>query len=272
MSEDATPFVAPNRYPSPPKNMWYDVPTTRPANSSTAPAAIFPWESKQPEPTRAFPVRETSKESEPTGRAPEEETPVTTTAQSFDNSVPTEPVSPWASFRSVNAWDELPAINKYVQARNPGRGQRQKLPTHPPLAQPTPQKVSAMRLTDFPSENDRPSLPVTPAPVRRASFWGTDEASDKPAEAPLQQHEEANYDWVCIRQYHHVYQYANVKILQNPKEQLQKLATQHSDDLLRKLEQAATEAQDEIPTRDLPFGSETSTKIHGSKHASATSS
>ena len=31
-----------------------------------------------------------------------------------------------------------------------------------------------MRLTDFPTEFERPSLPVTPAPVRRPSFWGAE--------------------------------------------------------------------------------------------------
>ena len=39
-----------------------------------------------------------------------------------------------------------------------------------------------MKLTDFPSEIERPSLPVTPAPVRRPSFWGAerDAAGDLP--------------------------------------------------------------------------------------------
>lgn len=61
-------------------------------------------------------------------------------------------------------------------------------------------------------------------------------------------------------------------VLQNPKERLQELATQHSDDLLRKLEQAATDAENDIPTRDLPFGSEPPTKISGSKEAPGRSS
>ena len=39
-----------------------------------------------------------------------------------------------------------------------------------------------MKLTDFPTEIERPSLPVTPAPVRRPSFWGSerDAAGDLP--------------------------------------------------------------------------------------------
>lgn len=40
-----------------------------------------------------------------------------------------------------------------------------------------------MKLTDFPTEIERPSLPVTPAPVRRPSFWGAerDAQGDLPA-------------------------------------------------------------------------------------------
>ena len=40
-----------------------------------------------------------------------------------------------------------------------------------------------MKLTDFPTEFERPSLPVTPAPVRRPSFWGAerDAQGDLPA-------------------------------------------------------------------------------------------
>jgi len=31
-----------------------------------------------------------------------------------------------------------------------------------------------LKLTDFPSADDRPSLPVTPAPIRRPTFWGAE--------------------------------------------------------------------------------------------------
>lgn len=39
-----------------------------------------------------------------------------------------------------------------------------------------------MKITDFPTEIERPSLPVTPAPQRRPSFWG--EERDAAGELP----------------------------------------------------------------------------------------
>ncbi|GJN67261.1 glycogenin glucosyltransferase [Purpureocillium lilacinum] len=52
MSRDVKPFVPPARYPSPPKNMWYEVPQEPPQTQPLQP--IFPWETKQPKPSRAF--------------------------------------------------------------------------------------------------------------------------------------------------------------------------------------------------------------------------
>ncbi|KAJ4156773.1 glycogenin glucosyltransferase [Fusarium falciforme] len=54
MSQDTTPFVPPERYPSPPKNMWYEVPKEPPAPPTKAPSEIFPWERNRPPPTRSF--------------------------------------------------------------------------------------------------------------------------------------------------------------------------------------------------------------------------
>lgn len=51
---------------------------------------------------------------------------------------------------------------------------------HQSKAQPSmpPGRKPSMKLTDFPTEYDRPSLPVTPMPIRRPSFWG-DERDDE---------------------------------------------------------------------------------------------
>lgn len=54
MSSDYAPFVPPQRYPSPPRNMWYEVPKEKPAPQTEKPPPIFPWESQQPKPTRLF--------------------------------------------------------------------------------------------------------------------------------------------------------------------------------------------------------------------------
>ncbi|KAG6020008.1 hypothetical protein E4U19_006751 [Claviceps sp. Clav32 group G5] len=53
MSRDTSPFVAPVRYPSPPRDMWYELPK-QPSTSAGKPPQIFPWEAKQPIPSRLF--------------------------------------------------------------------------------------------------------------------------------------------------------------------------------------------------------------------------
>ncbi|SPN98801.1 related to glycogenin-2 beta [Cephalotrichum gorgonifer] len=53
MSEDSAHFIAPERYPSPPRDMWYAVPEERPALLQT-PKPIFPWEGRRSPPTRVF--------------------------------------------------------------------------------------------------------------------------------------------------------------------------------------------------------------------------
>ena len=68
----------------------------------------------------------------------------------------------------INAWDDVPEIERYVQAFTQyRRGPIQVL--SPPTES---QRRPSMKLTDFPSEIERPSLPVTPAPIRRPTFWG----------------------------------------------------------------------------------------------------
>jgi len=51
-----------------------------------------------------------------------------------------------------------------------------------------------MKLTDFPTEFERPSLPVTPAP-RRPSFWG-EERADEEGELPTAEGVPKQQDWV----------------------------------------------------------------------------
>ncbi|KAG5954303.1 hypothetical protein E4U58_007672, partial [Claviceps cyperi] len=53
MSRDTSPFVAPVRYPSPPRDMGYELPK-QPSTSAGKPPQIFPWEAKQPIPSRFF--------------------------------------------------------------------------------------------------------------------------------------------------------------------------------------------------------------------------
>ncbi|KAI4123009.1 MAG: hypothetical protein LQ338_005496 [Usnochroma carphineum] len=198
MSTDRKLFQPPAEYPEPPKNMHYQVPPTPP--SVERPKPIFPWEEKQAKPTRVFPdePRPSSSESAPsittdTSTQAETASPVTPTIQV----TPSEPFT----FSRTNAWDEMPEIERYIAnlPQNRRRAQLQVLlrkksadttGSEATLSSSTevpptdsPQRRPSLRLTDFPTEIERPSLPVTPAPVRRPSFWGQerDEAGDLPA-------------------------------------------------------------------------------------------
>ncbi|KAF4969452.1 hypothetical protein FSARC_3310 [Fusarium sarcochroum] len=273
MSRDTTPFVPPERYPSPPKNMWYEVPKERPAPRSKPVPEIFPWESNRPRPTRTF-------AGEPEPPAPE---PESSSGPATQLSVQTEglsgpsgatasgpegnnesatstpivqitPSDPWTSYTRTNAWDEMPEIERYVDRLHGGhrRGKsststigRVKSPTTGAWKDDQSSfKLRGLKLTDFPSAVDRPSLPVTPAPIHRHSFLAEEdteheeEATKKLPEAegvPMQS------DW-------------------DPLAQLQKLAKQQSDALLKKLGGPGDEGREggvsrEIPARPLPFGS-----------------
>ncbi|KAH7152965.1 family 8 glycosyl transferase [Dactylonectria macrodidyma] len=272
MSQDTTPFVPPVRYPSPPRNMWYEVPKERPAPRSQAPVEIFPWERNRPPPTRSFvdePPEPVPSEEPQTEDEPQEDSSVVesmTTDAKSEPSTPTTPalktapLDPWTSFTRVNAWDEVPEIERYVEGLQGhrrgkssgssgrsggiqafGKGDGGKLRLH------------GLKLTDFPTETERPSLPVTPAPIRRPSFWSGGDAEatggDEPRQLPEAEGVPAQTEW-------------------DPTEQLQKLAQKQSDVLLQKFgssgeeedrehqEGESTGVSREIPSRPLPFGSE----------------
>ncbi|KAK0364350.1 glycogenin glucosyltransferase [Friedmanniomyces endolithicus] len=116
------------------------------------------------------------------------------------------------SWDSKNAWDEVSGIEEYVRAltafqKNKGQvqvlsqeepgvrirdhqhhprhqQQRQQQQQHilSPGNEPDPvelvrtvrERRASLLLTDFPTASERPSLPVTPAPRRRESFWGSE--------------------------------------------------------------------------------------------------
>ena len=181
--------------------MWYKVPESRPAPSEIKPPPIFPWEQRgvPARPSRVFaddgspartPIAE--KEEEP-------HTPVTPTIK-----ITTE--EPWSSFESTNAWDQVQGIDRYVRALNQrtkstgSNGGNQPSTTEKVLSptgdgQPTPfERRESLILTDFPSEVDRPSLPVTPAPIRRPTFWGKER--DSAGELPSAEGVPDQVDWV----------------------------------------------------------------------------
>ena len=165
--EEKKPFRAPIEYPQPPKDMWYQVPEERPVPD--APKAIFPWESRRrrPHATRVF-----AEDSPPT---PEQET-----------------VSP-----PGGSWEENSGgMERYIrnimenEARKPhnSHGSTAKGGVRSPTG-----RRESLIISGFPAQENRPSLPVTPAPILATTFWGDDRGEDlPPAEGVPDQAE-----WVC---------------------------------------------------------------------------
>jgi hypothetical protein len=125
------------------------------------------------------------------------------------------------------------------------------------------------RVTDFPSEVERPSLPVTPAPIRRPRRWGSGGpgAGEDEELLPGAEGVPAQAEWVCV---HGVWwspadclcDLTNLlRYYKDPVAQLQKLAKAQSELLFQRLGDGSEGSSRngeprEIPTRPLPFGSE----------------
>ncbi|PVH96754.1 glycosyltransferase family 8 protein [Periconia macrospinosa] len=211
-------FNAPQSYPEPPKDMWYEVPEEKP-KPAEKPKPIFPWEQQhdRPKATRVF------AEDLPPAPEPEpapsplhtfstvhyEEAPERTAVPGLSSpervSSPKNADESWQAFQenSSNAWDSVPGIDTYVRAifeNQARRGQTQVL-THPDsddVGSPTLERKNrraSLLITDFPSAVERPSLPVTPAPVRRPTFWG-EERNDQ-GELPQAEGVPPQAEWVC---------------------------------------------------------------------------
>ena len=200
MSADRRLFQAP-KYPEPPKDMYYQVPSTPPANERLKP--LFPWEITAPKATRVFaedaPPLEASSEATPSVTTDDDEDTQTETMSPSTPTIHSSIPEPFATYTRTNAWDDVPEIERYIsQLPQNRRAKIQVLlnngtPTsnshernisgdEPMLSSgmedPSQQRRPGMKLTDFPTEIERPSLPVTPAPVRRPSFWGSERDAD----------------------------------------------------------------------------------------------
>jgi glycogenin glucosyltransferase len=209
--------------------MWYQVPESKP-EPEAKPKPIFPWEQEpdRPKATRVFaedlPPPAPAPAPEPTIAAPTPTNPFSTVhyseegGSSSDDVTAAGPTSPprvsspktadeqWQEFQqsSVNAWDSVPGIDTYVRAIMEAQVRRAKgQPLSPSggaeeILSPSisrKDRRESLIITDFPSAVERPSLPVTPAPIRRPTFWGEerDDAGDLPqAEGVPDQNE-----WVC---------------------------------------------------------------------------
>lgn len=124
---------------------------------------------------------------------PEPEQPPKGTAATFEYTSPNfVPAESWETFSRGNAWDEVPEINKYVDAIQ----QRSKNVNGRGKAGGA-KRPESLKITDFPTEVDRPSLPVTPAPIRR-SFWGSSEGQQESSEFPAAEGVPNQGDWVGV--------------------------------------------------------------------------
>lgn len=170
MSDDTHLFEPPT-YPEAPKDMYYQLPETKPEPRKLT--QLFPWESHAPKPTRVF-LDDGQSLISAHGKysAPGREEPAPPAG--YYGSRPEEPADIWENYSRSNAWDEVPEIQRYIQAIQGPRKARTQLISGSDRNSPTqtpPDQDTSIKLTDFPSEVERPSLPVTPAPIGRPSIW-----------------------------------------------------------------------------------------------------
>ncbi|KAI1750104.1 glycosyltransferase family 8 protein [Xylaria castorea] len=270
MSKSTAPFIPPQHYPSPPKGMWYDVPKEAPAAPSEPLKHIFPWEANRPKPSRIFvdvvpqvsqyvrtrdPDAPSGEQQHVLGAEPRVGSSVTESPTVEQKSEPVtpitptiqiSPVDPWTTYSRSNAWDEVPEIERYVDSIQKHQRSRSRkfpgtinLPSPGESADDITRPRRGSKLTDFPSEVERPSLPVTPAPIHRSNFWGGGPNTSQGDNGPLLPSAvgvPGQSDW-------------------DPVAQLQKLATQHSEELLKRLDGGGRDSS-ELPPRPVPSGSE----------------
>ncbi|KAJ5551428.1 hypothetical protein N7461_006126 [Penicillium sp. DV-2018c] len=216
MSEDVQLFQPPSSYPEAPKNMWYQVPPKSEPKPTTT--TIFPWELHAPKPTRVFAYGPSVEAPiEPPAKASKEvvEHPVIPKQPEQPESIqkttnPSEPspsytytqplfqpsAKSWQTYTPSNAWDEDPEIQRYIETIQARRTKPQVTSPGATIDSPdVPGRRPSTRITDFPTEVERPSLPVTPAPVHRTSYgYDTSDTAALPAAEGVPKQEE----WVGV--------------------------------------------------------------------------
>lgn len=202
MSDDQRLFQPPASYPEAPKNMWYQVPETKPEPEKIT--QIFPWESRAPKPTRVFLEDQPSTVSTESALASTREESRSSIGSRTSCTAEGPSTATWETYSRSNAWDEVPEINKYIQSiQHGGKAKVQVISGGPsPGTEPSGWKTidhgpMGMRVTDFPTEVERPSLPVTPAPIRRSFAQASgDEAADE--QLPIAEGVPKQEDWVGL--------------------------------------------------------------------------
>lgn len=196
MTSDPKLFQPPPSYPPPPKNLGYELP-----ERDTSIRHTFPWEEKHAKPTRVFPKVRSPRSPKKTVATTIDTSNQAGNASPATPTIQATPSEPFATFSQTNAWDEIPEIQRYIANQPQYRRRAQQIQallnrkntsltesdSALSLSAEGPstdaqQRRPSLVLTDFPTEFERPSLPVTPAPVHRRSFWGQerDAAGDLP--------------------------------------------------------------------------------------------
>jgi hypothetical protein len=122
------------------------------------------------------------------------EQPPKGTATTFEYTTPNFiPAESWETFSRGNAWDDVPEITNYVDAIQ----QRSKNVNGRGGKAGGAKRPGSLKITDFPTEVDRPSLPVTPAPMRR-SFWEGQDGQQESSEFPAAEGVPSQGDWVGV--------------------------------------------------------------------------
>lgn len=157
--------------------MWYEVPKTKPNPPSAKPKPVFPWEERQ----TAAPTRRFIEDLDSPDATPQPGVVIPSADYTSSVNSPATPIikvttdDPWQNWASggKNAWDDVKGIDSYIRRLNEAsaRGRKPSVHAQPPATNTQFERRESLILTDFPSEVDRPSLPVTPAPIRRTNFW-----------------------------------------------------------------------------------------------------
>lgn len=166
------------------------------------PRHVFPWEARAPKATRVFPGQTTTSTVQPTTANSE-------AAHSTREAISSSSDNPWDAFaQQSNKWDEDPDIARFMESFNRPRtapiqvvhDSRSHTGANAVGGGPPPSKErrTSLKLTDFPTEIERPSLPVTPAPIRRRdNYFGKEETDgSNQANLPLAKGVPRQDEWV----------------------------------------------------------------------------
>ncbi|KAL2266564.1 hypothetical protein VTJ83DRAFT_5916 [Remersonia thermophila] len=285
MSSDTSPFVSQehSQHHDRPKPIFpWERQQSRPTRVFGTPARPAPPAAEPTAPSAAAPAALPGPSSAPSSGEPAAfHEPSMSSASSTVGgetlSRPRTPISPvshvsgkdgWSAFPRTNAWDDVPEISRYIERHMPWylrhqQQQQARLKGMPDDENELPPVITrrSSRVTDFPTSDERPSLPVTPAPVRRPKSHRGWKGEGEPQEEgwddehlPAAEGVPPQSEWVCV----HGIRWAPTDCLcdylanvlrltyhKDPAERLRKLAREQSEMLFRRLSSVGSVDHDE---------------------------